>query len=143
MRRIAGIVILALAAVSCGGGSTPATSGSGGTQPSSGATAPLPEGSYESLRALQLGVQSAFVLCNAPLKTYDPPLVEGALEQGDCTNSVGLFLYDPGTVQAGAATLQAEGAVAVLVGTNWVVTCADVPTCEKIQGTIGGDLITS
>lgn len=144
MRRSAGIVVLALVAVSCGGGSTGATSGSGGTQPSSGATAPAAEGSYDSVRAMQLAVEKAFYLCNSPLKSYDPPLVEGAIEQADCTNAVGLVLFDPAAVGAGAAALQADGATTLIVGPNWIITCAaDAATCEKIHGVTGGELITS
>ena len=102
-------------------------------------------GSYETLRELQLDVESAFILCNAPMKVYDPPEREGALEHADCVNAVNLFLYDPNEVAAYAATIQSEPEppVGVLYGTNWIVTCYRAGDCEKIQGITGGELLLS
>lgn len=93
---------------------------------------------------MQLDVEAAFILCNAPLKVYDPPLVEGATAQGDCTRDVALHIFDPANVPAGMAALQAnpDGAPDLLVGTNWIIACtAGKGNCEKVQGIAGGDLI--
>jgi len=56
---------------------------------------------------------------------------------------VALFLFDPSAVQAQAAALQdqIDGVMAILVGTNWIVSCSsDVASCERIQAAIGGEL---
>ncbi len=95
---------------------------------------------------MQLDVEAAFYLCNAPMKVYDPPVSEGALAQADCSSSVTLLIYEPNDVQAGAAALQAEagGDLVLLIGDNWIITCSsDKDTCEQIQGVTGGELITS
>lgn len=110
------------------------------------ATGTLPEGSYESVRAMQLDVEAAFYLCTAPMKVYDPPLAQGALAQADCSNAVTLLIYDPNNVQAGAAALQAEaeGPLVLLLGDNWIISCSsEQNTCEKIQRQTGGELITT
>lgn len=142
MRRLVGVVaVLALVVVSCGGGGSsgeaPAPADGGQSQ---GAGSP---GSYETLREMQLDVEAAFILCNAPLKVYDPPEVEGAVGHADCKNDVGMFLFDPANVSAGAAAVQAdaEGEVVLLVGDNWIVRCSKQTDCEKIQGIAGGELI--
>lgn len=146
MRRRLGIVALALATVSCGAsGSTGASTGAAGA-PSQPATAPLAEGSYGSIREIQLDVEASFYLCNAPLKTYDPPTVEGAMAQADCSKAVTLLLFEPNDIQASVAALQAQAddALALLAGDNWIITCSsEVATCEKIQGATGGELITT
>ncbi|MGD2059361.1 MAG: hypothetical protein PVF87_00710 [Acidimicrobiia bacterium] len=94
---------------------------------------------------MQLDVEAAFYLCTAPMKTYDPPLVEGALAQADCSSDVQLLIYEPEDVQTGAAALQdqAEGPLTLLVGENWIITCSSEATCEKIQGATGGELIVA
>lgn len=145
MKRTAGIVALALVVVSCGGGS----SGDGATPATEPAQSPsatdsATPGSYETVRELQLDVEAAFILCNAPMTVHDPPLVEGALAQADCKRDVGLFIYAPDDVQTGVAALQAEGDAGqvLLVGHNWIVACSsERGDCEKIQGVTGGELI--
>ena len=94
---------------------------------------------------MQLAVESAFILCNAPMKVYDPPEREGALEQADCVNAVNLLIYDPDEVQAYAATIQGEpdAPLAIVVGVNWIITCYKAGDCEKIQATTGGELLTT
>lgn len=146
MRRIAGIVALALAAVSCGGGSTAATTGSGGPAATQPPSATVAEGSYATVREMQKDVEAAFYLCTAPMKVYDPPVAEGALAQADCSSAVTLLIYEPNDVQARAAALQAEaaGEFALIVGDNWIITCSSkVDVCEKIHGVTGGELITT
>lgn len=146
MRRSVGIA-LALAAVSCGGGSPGTATGPGATPPPSpSGTVAVAEGSYESVRAMQLDVEATFYLCTAPMKTYDPPVIEGALAQADCSHDVTLLIFDPNDVQTGVAALQAgaDGPLALLAGDNWIISCsARVDTCEKIQGATGGELITT
>ncbi|MGD2101684.1 MAG: hypothetical protein PVG83_05555 [Acidimicrobiia bacterium] len=95
---------------------------------------------------MQLDVEAAFYLCTAPMKIYDPPTVEGALAQADCSANVTLLIYDPNDVQTGAAALQAEatGALVLLVGNNWIISCSsDQDACEQIQGVTGGELIAT
>jgi hypothetical protein len=95
---------------------------------------------------MQLDIEATFYLCTAPMKVYDPPLVEGALAQADCSNAVTLLIYDPNDVQAGVSALQAEadGPLALLVGANWIISCSsEQDTCEKIQGKTGGELVTT
>lgn len=147
MRRTVGIVAIVLAAVSCGGGSTAATTGSGGpgaTQPPAQSTT-VPEGSYGSVREMQKDVEAAFYLCTAPMKVYDPPVAEGALAEADCSSAVELLIYEPNDVQARAAAFQAEatGPFALIVGDNWIITCSKVNVCEKIHGHTGGELIST
>ena len=144
MRRMAGFVVLALVVVACGGGgSTDDTDPPAAADPGSG---PVAEGSYETLRQMQLAVEEAFILCNAPMKTYDPPTVEGALAQGDCKSDVNLHLFEPADIQTGIAALQAgaEGGVDLLVGDNWIIACSPGKgDCEKIQGIMGGELVAA
>ena len=138
------IAVIALAAVACGGGGS--SGGGGPAAPQSPtATEPGSPGSFETLREMQLAVEAAFILCNAPMKVYDPPEREGATAQADCVNAVNLLMYDPNDVQAYAAAIQgeAEAPVAILVGSNWIITCHKEGDCEKIQAQTGGDLLTS
>lgn len=145
MRWRTGIIAVALATVSCGGG------GSGGesseaTTPRPATTQPVAEGSYESVQDMATDVQSTFYLCSAPIKTYEPPLDDDALAQADCSSVVGLLIYEPGDVQASAADIlaSADGASALLVGDNWIITCSsDEALCEQIQGGTGGELIVT
>ena len=142
---------LALVAVSCGGGgSSGATTDPAGPAatpaPSPSATVPVGEGSYATVREMQLDVEAAFYLCNAPMKIYDPPTIEGALAQADCSMDVALLIFEPDGIQAGAAAVQAaaEGALTYIVGNNWIISCSsNEAACNKIQGVTGGELITS
>ena len=95
---------------------------------------------------MQLDVEAAFYLCNAPMKIYDPPTIEGALAQADCSIDVALLIFEPDGIQAGAAGVEAEaeGAVTYLVGNNWIISCSsNEAACTKIQGVTGGELVTS
>lgn len=95
---------------------------------------------------MQLDVESAFYLCSAPMKVYDPPVSEGALAQADCSMDVSFLIYEPNDVHAHVAALQDEagGDLVLLVGDNWIITCSsDQAACEKIQGSTGGELIVS
>lgn len=148
MRLRAGILVLALTAVSCsGGGSTGTTTGPSATQaPSPTPTEPAAAGTYATVREMQLDVEAAFYLCSAPIKVYDPPTVDGAIAQADCSRDVALLIFEPNDVQTGVAALQgsAEAPLTLLVGNNWIISCSsDQATCEKIQGITGGELITS
>jgi len=143
------MVALALVTVSCGGGGSPAaTNAPSATPPPSAPSAaePVAGGSYESVRAMQLDIEAAFYLCSAPMKIYDPPLVEGALAQADCSKDVTLLIFEPDDVLTGAAALQetADGSLSLLVGNNWIITCSsDEATCVQIQGVTGGELQTT
>jgi len=148
MKRKVGIIALALVTVSCGGSaSSESTNAAAATQPSpTSSTGSVAEGSYESVRALQLDVEAAFYLCSAPMKIYDPPLSEDALAQADCSKDIGLLIYEPNDVQTNAAEIlaNADGISVLLVGDNWIITCSsDEATCERIQGVTGGELIIS
>ena len=140
MKRLAGMAVLVLAIASCGGGSSDEGTDSPPAQSGTDSGAP---GSYETLREMQLAVEEAFILCNAPMKTYDPPTVVGALLQGDCKSDVNLHIFEPADIQFGVATLQSEG-VDLLVGDNWVIACSpEKDDCEKIQGIMGGELLAA
>jgi hypothetical protein len=93
---------------------------------------------------MQLDVERSFYLCNSPLRSVDPPTAEGALAQANCSSIVTFYIYDPSGVQAAAAALQAEaeGEFALITGDNWVITCLQVATCEKIHAVTGGELTT-
>jgi hypothetical protein len=146
MRWRIGIISLALATVSCGAsGSSDPTTGPAAPAPTS-AGAPVAEGSYESVREMQKDVESAFYLCSAPMKVYDPPEVDLALAQADCSSIVTFLIFEPSDVQASAADLQsqADGASVLLVGENWIINCSsDEAVCVKIQGRTGGELTVS
>lgn len=95
---------------------------------------------------MQLDVEAAFYLCNAPMKVYDPPEVEGAVAHADCSSDVALLIFDPAGVSTGVAALQgsADGPLSLLVGNNWIISCSsDQATCERIQGVTGGELLVS
>lgn len=95
---------------------------------------------------MQLDVEAAFYLCTAPMKIYDPPPSEGALAQADCSNDVTFLIYEPKNVQSYAAALQdeADGALVLLVGDNWIITCSsNEGACERIQGVTGGELVVT
>lgn len=146
MRRIVGLVAFALVVVSCGGDSSNGDTGTSDTQAPSApaATDPPSDGSYDTVRAMQLDVEAAFYLCNAPMKTYDPPLVEGAVAQADCSKDVSFYIFDPSDVSAGVGAIQgeAEGALSLLVGVNWIISCAaDEATCGEIHAVTGGELL--
>ena len=91
---------------------------------------------------MQLDVESAFYLCSAPMKIYDPPTSGDALAQADCSSDVTFLIYEPDDVQPNAAELldQADGLLVLLVGDNWIINCSsEEAACEQIQGGTGGD----
>lgn len=92
---------------------------------------------------MESDVEKAFVICNVPMKIYDPPEREGALAQADCRADITLLIFEPGDVQASAAAIQGEPeAQAIIVGDNWIVTCPPTPgVCERIHGFTGGELL--
>lgn len=142
------MITLALVTVSCGasGSPEPTAAPSATPQQSPSVTEPMAEGSYESVRAMQLDVEAAFYLCSAPMKVYDPPTIDGAQAQADCSSEVTLLIFDPNDVQTGAAALLGapDGPLSLLAGDNWIITCSsDQATCEQIQGVTGGELLTA
>ncbi len=147
MRLMAGILLVALLAVACGGGGDGSSEGDSSPvttrAPAPPPTDPTADGTYQTVRQMQLDVESTFYTCNAPIKVYEPPTVEGATAQADCSSVIGLYIFDPADVSAGASALQ-ETNQALVVGANWIISCADdLSRCEKIRdATVGGELIT-
>ncbi|HEU4319746.1 MAG TPA: hypothetical protein VFS66_06655 [Acidimicrobiia bacterium] len=140
MKGRAGIAILALAVAACG------APGSSGAAPAPSPGEAPAEGTYQTVEDMRTDVQSAFILCNVPLKIYDPPVIEGALQQADCRSNVTMVIFEPADVLASAAALQAEadGPLALVVGTNWIISCpSNQNSCEKIQGVTGGELMVT
>ena len=144
MRLKAGILLIALLAVACGGGGSTDASSTGSTRaPAPPPTDPTADGTYQTVRQMQLDVEATFYTCNAPIKVYDPPTLEGATAQADCSSVVGLYIFEPTDVQTGLSALQ-ETNQALVVGSNWIISCTDdISRCEKIQGAAGGELVTS
>ncbi|MGB7860164.1 MAG: hypothetical protein WBM90_06675 [Acidimicrobiia bacterium] len=145
MRWRIGLVALVMAVVACGGSSSSdgtSTPGAASPPPSSGE--PVAEGSFETVQAMQKAVEAAFYLCTAPIKIYDPPILEGALAQADCSSVVSLLIFPPDGVANGAADLLASGTSVLILGNNWIIGCStDEAACERIHGGTGGELVVN